>query len=81
MVGYVRDNFFKGEKFIDINDCNTRATDWCTNTAGTRVHGTTGKVPIIVFEETEKDKLIAYACDRYDIAIWAVCKVHLRSSH
>jgi len=81
MIGYVRDNFFKGEKFIDINDCNTRATDWCTNTAGTRVHGTTGKVPIIVFEETEKDKLIAYACDRYDIAIWAVCKVHLRSSH
>ena len=76
MIGYVRDNFFKGEKFIDINDCNARATAWCTNIAGTRVHGTTGKVPIIVFDEIEKNKLIAFNYNRYDIAIWAVCKVH-----
>ena len=47
MVPYVRDNFFRGEKFIDIDDCNNRAVAWCTNTAGTRIHGTTLKVPII----------------------------------
>ena len=76
MIPYVRDNFFRGEKFIDINDCNSRAITWCTSIAGTRIHGTTGKVPIIVFEETEKDKLIAFGYDRYDIALWAVCKVH-----
>lgn len=76
MIPYVRDNFFRGEKFIGINDCNTRAVAWCTNTAGTRVHGTTQKVPIIVFEETEKKSLIPYPHDRYDICIWAVCKVH-----
>ncbi|MCL4385169.1 MAG: IS21 family transposase [Cyanobacteria bacterium] len=76
MIPYVRDNFFRGEKFISINDCNARAVAWCTNTAGTRIHGTTGKVPIIVFEETEKDRLVAFGYDRYDIAVWAVCKVH-----
>jgi len=76
MIPYVRDNFFKGEKFLDIDDCARRATQWCTNTAGTRVHGTTGKVPIIVFEESEKDALIPYSYERYDIALWAVCKVH-----
>jgi len=75
-VPYVRDNFFKGETFLDINDCQERATAWCTNTAGVRIHGTTGCVPIVVFEGAEKDKLIAYPYDRYDIAIWAICKVH-----
>ena len=76
MIPYVRDNFFRGEKFIDINDCNTRAIAWCTNTAGTRIHGTTQKVPILVFEEIEKKSLIPYGYDRYDICLWAVCKVH-----
>ena len=75
-VPYVRDNFFAGESFIDINDCQDRATGWCTSVAGTRIHGTTGSVPIVVFEENEKDKLIPYAYDRYDIALWAICKVH-----
>jgi hypothetical protein len=75
-VPYVRDNFFAGETFLDINDCQDRATAWCSFVAGTRVHGSTGKVPIVVFEEIEKDKLIAYAYDRYDIALWAICKVH-----
>lgn len=76
MIPYVRDNFFRGEKFIDIGDCSARATHWCTKVAGARVHGTTGKVPIIVFEESEKDVLIPYSYERYDIALWAVCKVH-----
>ncbi len=76
MTPYVSDNFFRCEKFIDINDCNNRAVAWCTNNTGTRIHGTTCKVPIIVFEEIEKKSLIAYAYDRYDICLWAVCKVH-----
>ena len=76
MVPYIRDNFFKGESFIDINDCQQRATNWCTNIAGTRIHGTTKLVPIVVFEENEIASLIPYPCDRYDIAVWAICKVH-----
>ncbi len=75
-VPYVRDNFFAGETFLNINDCQERATSWCTSVAGARIHGTTGTVPIVVFEESEKDKLIPYAYDRYDIALWAICKVH-----
>lgn len=75
-IPYVRDNFFAGEAFLDRNDCQHRATAWCTSVAGARTHGTTRQVPIIVFEEAEKDKLTAYAYDRYDIAVWSVCKVH-----
>lgn len=44
-VPYLRDNFFKGENFISIGDGRERALDWCSNVAGTRIHGTTRKVP------------------------------------
>lgn len=75
-VPYVRDNFFKGESFISIDDCSQRAVDWCINIAGKRIHGTTRKIPLDVFEASEKAKLKPYLGDRYDIPYWAVCKVH-----
>ena len=75
-VSYVRENFFKGENFISKNDCQQRADIWCTNTAGLRIHGTTKLAPLKVFDEFEKEKLIPFSYDRYDIAFWAICKVH-----
>jgi hypothetical protein len=75
-VPYVRDNFFKGESFISLGDGRERAVDWCSNVAGTRIHGTTRKVPAEVFESIEKATLIPYPGERYDIPYWAVCKVH-----
>lgn len=75
-IPYVRDNFFAAEAFIDREDCQQRAIYWCSSVAGARIHGTTRQVPIVVFEEIEKSKLTPYAGDRYDIATWAICKVH-----
>jgi len=75
-VPYVRGNFFKGETFIDIQDCQERAVAWCTNVAGSRIHGTTSSLPLTVFEENERGTLMPYSYNRYDIATWAVCKVH-----
>ncbi len=75
-VSYVRDNFFKGENFISIDDGRERAVDWCSNVAGKRIHGTTRKVPAEVFECIEKAALKPYTGERYDIPYWAVCKVH-----
>ena len=75
-VPYVRDNFFKGESFISLDDCRERAIDWCTDTAGKRIHGTTQKIPLEVFETIEKATLKPYPENRYDIPYWAVCKVH-----
>jgi hypothetical protein len=39
-------------------------------------HGTTQKIPIEVFETSEKAALKPYPENRYDIPFWAVCKVH-----
>ncbi len=50
-IPYVRENFFKGEEFIDYEHVQREAVKWCTNTAGMRIHGTTRKRPRIVFEE------------------------------
>jgi hypothetical protein len=76
MVPYVRNNFFCGEDFISVLDCSQRAVDWCSSVANTRVHGTTKKVPSLVFEEIEKQTLSPYPYDRYDIVTWATAKVH-----
>ena len=75
-VPYVRKNFFAGENFISLEDCQERAIDWCNNVAGTRIHGTTRKIPIEVFNKIEKVSLKTYPGDRYDTPFWSVCKVH-----
>ncbi len=40
-VSYVRANLFAGEQFRDLGDCRARATLWCREITGMRVHGTT----------------------------------------
>jgi hypothetical protein len=37
--------FFAGETFLDLPDAQRRAEQWCTSTAGLRVHGTTYQRP------------------------------------
>lgn len=75
-VPYVRGNFFAGEKFINIDDVQERAIEWCSNVAGSRVHQTTYQKPIEVFEKIEKKELMPYDGQRYDIPFWGECKVH-----
>jgi len=75
-VPYVRDNFFKGERFISLDDCRERAINWCTNIAGKRIHNTTRKIPIDTFMNTEKDCLLPFKDERYDLPYWSICKVH-----
>lgn len=76
MVPYVRKNFFAGENFISLEDCQERAIDWCTNVAGTRIHGTTRRIPTEVFKAEEKGILREYDGKRYDTPYLAYPKVH-----
>lgn len=75
-VRYVRERFFKGETFIDLDDVARRALLWCRDVAGRRVHGTTRRVPWEVFEAEEKASLIPLQAERFDTPTWAKCKVH-----
>jgi len=75
-IPYVRENFFKGESFIDADHAQREALRWCINTAGMRIHGTTRRRPRIVFEDREKVFLLPVREERFDIPKWGSAKVH-----
>ena len=75
-VPYVRENFFRGESFLDIDHVQREAIRWCQQVAGTRIHGTTRRRPLAVFEEEERAALRPLAGDRFDTPQWAECGVH-----
>lgn len=56
MVGYLKDNFLAGRRFLHLEDANRQLADWLER-ANRRVHGTTGLVPVEVFEQCERDAL------------------------
>lgn len=53
MVAYVKDNFLNGRRFADLNDLNMQALIWLEQTANSRVHATTGKVPSELLESEQ----------------------------
>lgn len=75
-IQYVREAFFRGEQWLDIERVRREALRWCTEVAGQRVHGTTRKRPLEVFESVEKPALRPIVKERFDTPQWAVCKVH-----
>ena len=75
-VPYVRENFFRGEAWIDRDHVQREALRWCLEVAGQRVHGTTRKRPLVEFENNEKEALRPLERPRFDPPTWAQCKVH-----
>lgn len=75
-VPYVRENFFRGESFLDIDHVQREARRWCLEIAGTRDHGTTHRRPLVVFEEEERSALQPVLGERFDTPRWAQCTVH-----
>ena len=75
-VPYVRENFFRGETWIDLAHVQREARRWCLATAGLRVHGTTRRRPLEVFEAEERAALEPLVKERFDPPAWKQCKVH-----
>jgi transposase len=75
-IPYAREDFFRGERFRDVAEMQARATTWCRDLAGTRVHGTTRQVPRVVFETVEQATLLPLAPAPFDRPTWAQCTVH-----
>ena len=53
-----------------------QARRWCLETAGQRVHGTTQRLPLVVFQEEERAKLLPYDGEPYDVPYWHDAIVH-----
>jgi len=75
-VQYVRERFFKGGEFTGLADLRSQAKRWCLEIAGQRVHGTTRKLPLVVFQEEEQQTLLPWDAEPYDVADWRTAKVH-----
>lgn len=75
-VQYVRDNFFRGEQWIDRDHVQREAITWCTSVAGARTHGTTRKQPLVQFESFESAALKPLDGKRFDTPLWGELKVH-----
>jgi hypothetical protein len=78
-VTYVRNDYFRGERFGSVSQALAEAKRWCRQVAGQRVHGTTRKKPMEAFEEDELPLLAAAPIEPYDQPRWS--KVNLGRDH
>lgn len=63
LVRYVRENFWPGRQFTDLQDLNHQVSAWCHKT-NQRVHGTTKAVPLSVLGE-ERQHLLGLPAVQY----------------
>ena len=75
-VPYARERFFKGGEFSGLADVREQARRWCRDVAGLRIHGTTRRKPLLVFQDEERQALLLWDGESYEIADWRNAKVH-----
>jgi transposase len=76
-VPYVRERWFEGESFSsDLAVIREHAATWCRDIAGRRVHGTTRRKPIEVYEAEERAAMLPAPTEPFDVPRWAKSKIH-----
>ena len=75
-VPYARECFFKGADFNGFAQVRAAAPKWSVEVAGTRIHGTTRKQPLVVFQDEERHTLLPWDGQPYEIANWRTARVH-----
>jgi transposase len=74
-VQYVRNDFFRGERFRSVREARSAATEWCLEQAGKRIHGRTRVRPLDRFEAEERSILKPAPQEPYDPPKWTWHKV------
>lgn len=76
-LDYVVERFFKGGEFNGgLLDMRHQARRWCLEVAGQRVHGTTRRLPLVMFREEEQSHLLPYGGEPYEVPDWRTATVH-----
>lgn len=79
-VKYVTGNFFVTlDEDIDIDGVNRRLRTWTLEIAGQRIHGTTQRRPLEVFEEEERAALLPLPSRPFVPIVWKQARVHTDS--
>lgn len=79
-VKYAKGSVLKGRDGDDVDLVNADLDRWVVEIAGTRMHGTTGKKPLEVFEQEEKAALLPLPQKRFEQVVWKEATVH-QDSH
>lgn len=74
-VKYIKRSFLALREFRDLADANRQLRAWVLGTAGNRVHGTTGELPLRRFAEVECPLLNPLPAVPPECADWALVKV------
>lgn len=74
---YVRDSLWRGDadKLLSLEAMNRRARDWCRHVAGMRMHGTTHRRPLEVFQAEEKPRMQRLPATPWEPSTWTTAKV------
>lgn len=75
-VKYVSRSFVATCGAEDLPTANRELVTWLAKTASLRVHGTTGRQPLAMFESEERDRLLALPAQRFELVLWKRAKVH-----
>jgi len=75
-VKYVKNNFKPFRTFKNFTDANKQLAEWNNTIAKVRIHGTTRKKPIDLFETYEKDALSELITERFEIPVYKHLKVY-----
>lgn len=79
-VRYIKDAFFGRYEPDSLDEANAGLATWLVERAGMRVHGTTGRRPLELFEEVERPALRPLPTKRFVIATWKEATIG-RNSH
>jgi hypothetical protein len=75
-VKFLRTGPLKGRDGEPIDQVQAALARWNAEVASTRVHGTTKRRPIDVFEAEERTALRPLPTKPYDVAVWKKARVH-----
>jgi transposase len=75
-VRYVRTSFLSTHDSVDIEVDRRALERWVREVAGVRRHGTTGRAPLELFAEQEREALLPLPAARFKTVVWKKAKVH-----
>ncbi len=75
-VKYIKSNFLPLKKFKNFHNANVQLIDWILDVAGNRIHGTTRKKPLDLFNEVEKNVLQPLPAVAPEFCIWHKAKCY-----
>jgi len=75
-VKYVKNNALAARAEEDVEALNRTLARWVREIAGTRIHGSTGKPPLALFEEVERERLLPLPAKQWEPVVWKKATVH-----